>query len=239
MKLKKIVKLLVLLLPITLFFGYKSEASSLPDISEDNFLTVNMIYKDGEKKIGISGAGIKITKLADIEIGSSLAIKNISLIGDLDIDWFNLTAEESNQLAKKISSLLLDSDVNSQVKTSDDLGKVEFPNLENAIYLVEEISKTGEAVKYSKIEPFFVILPQSYKKENGEFTWTRSVNAYPKTEIEKIKDERPNEPEDKNEKKKPDKTPKTGDDFALPVYVAVIALAGGILLILAKKSKKK
>ena len=239
MKLKKIVKLLVLLLPITLFFGSKSEASSLPDISENNFLNVNMIYKDGENKIGISGAGIKISKVADIEFSPSLAIKNIFSIRDLNIDWFNLTAEESNLLAKKISNLLVDSDVENQTRISDNLGKVEFPDLEDGIYLVEEVSKTGDAAKYSKIEPFFVSLPQNSKDENGRVTWTRSIKAYPKTEIEKIKDERPKKPEDKNKKKKPDKTPRTGDDFELPIYIVIIALSAGALLILAKRSKKK
>ena len=249
MKLKKIVKLLLLLLPITLFFGSRSEASSLPDVSGDNSLTVNMIYKDGKEKIGIGGAEIKISKVAGIELNPELAIENIAQIKDLKIDWLNLTAEESNILAKKISKLLVGSDVESKLAVTDNSGKVNFFNLENGIYLVEEVSKTGEAMKYSKIEPFFVSLPQNSIGENGEVTWKKSIIAYPKTEIEKIKDDRPEKPEAEkpegkkpegkkpSEKQKPRKGPKTGDDFTPLIYCMATGLAVTSLLVIRRKSK--
>ena len=239
MKLKKIVKFILLLLPITLFLGSRSEASSLPEISGDNFLTVNMIYKDGKEQAGISGAEIKISKVADIELSPELAIKNISQLKDLNVDWFNLTAEDSKLIAKKISKQLTNLDIKGQVKVTDYSGKVDFSNLQNGIYLVEEVYKTGEALKYSKIEPFFVSLPQNSVGKNGEVTWKKSVNAYPKTEIEKIKDERPKKPKDKttNKKRKTSKGPKTGDDYRLATYFLATALAGGGLLLVKKRSK--
>lgn len=237
MKLKRIVKILILLFPITLFFGFKTEASSLPEISGENSLTINMIYKDGDIKTGISGAEIKISKIADIELSPELSIENISRIKNLNIDWFNLTAEDSNILAEKISKLIVDSDVKSHIAVTDNLGKVDFSNLQNGIYLVEESSKTGEAMKYSKIEPFFVSLPQNSIGENGEVIWTKSVIAYPKTEIEKIKDDRPKKPEDK--KKKPKENPRTGDGFVTSIYYVTTILAGASLILISNKSKTK
>lgn len=244
MKLKRIVKILILLFPITLFFGSKTEASSLPEISGDNSLTVNMIYKDGDKKIGISGAEIKIRKIADIEFSPKLAIKNISQIKDLDIDWFNLTAKDSNDLAKKISARLVDAKLAGQSKITNDLGKTQFSNLANGVYLVEQVSKTGEAEKYSEIEPFFVSLPQNSVGKDGEVTWKSSVNAYPKTEIEKIKDDKPETPKEEDEPEKPKKeeekpkdTPKTGDGFDASIYMLASALAIGSLLFVRGKSK--
>lgn len=237
MKLKRIVKILILLFPITLFFGFKTEASSLPEISGDNSLTINMIYKDGDVKTGISGAEIKISKVADIELSPELTIENISKIKHLNIDWFNLTAEDSNILAKKISKIIVDSDVKNYIEVTDELGKANFSNLQDGIYLVEESSKSGEAMKYSKIEPFFVSLPQNSIDKNGKVIWQKSVNAYPKTEIEKIKDDRPKKPEDK--KKKPKENPRTGDDFVTSIYYVTTILAGASLILISNKSKTK
>lgn len=198
-------------------------------------------------KTAISGATFEITRVADLNWhGGSPDYVLTDEFKSTNIDFNGMTASQSEDAAKKLSSM---STVSFASATTDEEGSANFYGLEHGIYLVEETKVSGDALNYSSVDPYLVLVP-GYK--DGE--WQYRVTSSPKTEpIEKPKPEKPdvtpegpdnpNNPDNTSFSGKPSAPVKTGDPLALEaiiwVGVAVCSLSAIIILLVGKRREQK
>lgn len=161
-------------------------------VQQDASLTV-AFEKEGSN-VKIDGASISVYKVADLDFVQNQAqytlVPEYESFREIDDKWNDvtfdgMTAEESNALAKEMAKTATKA-VSSGV--TDENGLFNVGNLPAGMYLVGQTGKSGTAEEYKAFDPFLVSVPL-YDKESQ--MWVRDVTAQPKTTVEKMPEEKP------------------------------------------------
>lgn len=154
-----------------------------------NVFAVSDIDNDKEKsltiyfyvqKLGIDrpieGANIGITKIADIKVeNGNIVYDVVDKYNDLsDTKFEGITINESKEIAKKFDNI---AEIEQTGITGID-GLCKFDISDNGIYLVRHISSSDEAERYTKFEPYIIIVP-FISEVNTD--WVYEVLSEPKT----------------------------------------------------------
>lgn len=126
----------------------------------------------------IEGAEITIYKVATATSeNNNLVFKYIDSIKNCDGDLSNLS---DISLTSKIDKCIENIDLTPQINLTNELGIVEFNNLDLGLYLVKQ---TNKVEGYSNIDSFLVTIPKAIDNK-----WTYEINANPKTDIIRLMD---------------------------------------------------
>lgn len=126
----------------------------------------------------IEGAEITIYKVATATSeNNNLVFKYIDSIKNCDGDLSNLS---DISLTSKIDKCIENIDLTPQINLTNELGIVEFNNLDLGLYLVKQ---TNKVEGYSNIDSFLVTIPKAIDNK-----WTYELNANPKTDIIRLMD---------------------------------------------------
>ena len=180
--------LLVMTEPVGIF---ALDNNLVPDIDENQnkSLTVYFYVQKLGVDTAIEGAEIGIYKIADLESENGSANYTVSetyfslakIENDKDTTFEGISFSESVELAKKFANI---AETLSPVATgvTDSNGVYQFDNLEKGMYLVRELSASGDAKKYQLFEPYMVSVPLAVSvSEVNE--WQYDVLSEPKTKV--------------------------------------------------------
>ena len=202
-------------------------AYSLPEENNECSLTVTAALKNNP----IEGILIEVYQVAEYsESGGSITY---TLIDDFasafsdEIDFENMTAEESNEAAALLSTI---DETPVFSGYTDSNGQISFSVSEYGIYLVVQANSVDG---YEEINPFLVLVP-SY--DSTDDTWEYNVSAEPKTAITAASDETTSDSSVSDESTSV-QNKKTGDNNMIYVYAVVCVLAVGCVLIITKRRK--
>lgn len=246
----------LLLLSIVIAFLVNARASSvsaqgsypLPKVSNDNSLTVKLrLMDEADSNIlhKLPDEKLKLTPVALMQLNTaqqSVEYRTLDAFLHLGIVWENMSASESNKLAKTISAELQTSSADFVEAITDANGDAVFSQLSNGIYLVEHVEPSSNPSYKTQIEPFLISVP-CYMKETGEDTWSYQVEVYPKAAtIKPVPDEttKPTTQTTKSvETEKPSAhiSPRTGEMLELYPMIVLIMLPG-VLIFLKKQLRR-
>ena len=197
MKLKlKYLSLLVSLLTVMLFvvtgpFSVLAlEENSVPDIeNEKKSLTVYFFVQLVGVDTPIEGAEVGIYRIADLK--TSFGSANYTVLDkyaelkktqdDRDVTFEGISVSESIALAKKFAVF---SETPEMTAVTDKNGMCRFDDLEQGMYLVKELSASGEAQKYQLFEPYMISVPLAVSNiQTGGKIWQYDVLSEPKTKV--------------------------------------------------------
>lgn len=167
--------------------GWADVSGTLPDIDTDKPLSLTVIcsYTDEQTVTLLDGATVVICKVADVKVANGAAEYTLADgFTESGVTFDNMTASESNEAAKKFAEIAAAGNIDTVTGITDGEGKVVFNNLEAGIYLVRETDASGTAAKYSKFDPYLVMLPAAETSQSGT-TWTYEEISYPKTTVTK------------------------------------------------------
>ncbi len=151
--------------------------------NNDGIITVQYLYDD--KEMAIEGAEFSISKVADVIIDNGISYNLSENYENLNIDFSKqMNAKEAETVAQTCYDNY--HEVSDKVVT-DENGRAKFMNLEDGIYLIWQSNSTGDATKYTQVEPFLTVVPA---EKEGEFD--RDITVYPKSIV---KPEEPTEPD--------------------------------------------
>ena len=146
------------------------------DFNKKGKITITL--KESIDNTKVEGAEITIYKVANATSeNNNLVFKYIDSIKNCDGDLSNLT---DISLASKIDKCIENIDLTSQTNLTNELGIVEFNNLDLGLYLVKQ---TNKVEGYSNIDSFLVTIPKEIDNK-----WTYEINANPKTDIIRLMD---------------------------------------------------
>ena len=195
MKLKYL-SLLVSLLTVMLFvvtgpFSVLAlEENSVPDIeNEKKSLTVYFFVQLVGVDTPIEGAEVGIYRIADLK--TSFGSANYTVLdkyaelkktqNDRDITFEGISVTESIALAKKFAVF---SETPEMTAVTDENGMCKFDDLEQGMYLVREISASGDAQKYQLFQPYMISVPLAVSDiRTGGKIWQYDVLSEPKTKV--------------------------------------------------------
>jgi len=197
MKLKlKYLSLLVSLLTVMLFvvtgpFSVLAlEENSVPDIeNEKKSLTVYFFVQLVGVDTPIEGAEVGIYRIADLK--TSFGSANYTVLDkyaelkktqdDRDVTFEGISVSESIALAKKFAVF---SETPEMTAVTDENGMCKFDDLEQGMYLVREISASGDAQKYQLFQPYMISVPLAVSDiRTGGKIWQYDVLSEPKTKV--------------------------------------------------------
>ena len=197
MKLKlKYLSLLVSLLTVMLFvvtgpFSVLAlEENSVPDIeNEKKSLTVYFFVQLVGVDTPIEGAEVGIYRIADLK--TSFGSANYTVLDkyaelkktqdDRDVTFEGISVSESIALAKKFAVF---SETPEMTAVTDENGMCKFDDLEQGMYLVRELSASGDAQKYQLFEPYMISVPLAVSDiRTGGKIWQYDVLSEPKTKV--------------------------------------------------------
>ena len=138
--------------------------------------SINITLNDSTNNSVVTGANIKIYKLADAYSDNN---NNLAFLyhNDLEECINNIEKEILNEETLKC---IYNSNVITENKDTNNLGYTNFDNLQLGLYLIEQ---TNKVEGYSKIDPFLIYIPQV---ENNN--WIYDIKATPKTDIIRLMD---------------------------------------------------
>lgn len=182
------IMLLVMTEPVGVF---ALDNNLVPDIDESRNKSLTVYFY--VEKIGvptpIEGAEIGIYKIADLKTLNGSANYSVSESypalakndKNRDITFEGISFSESVALAKDFSKT---AEKNEPLKTSvtDADGICKFDNLEQGMYLVRELSASGDAKKYQLFDPYIISVPLAVSVKNVN-EWQYDVLSEPKTKI--------------------------------------------------------
>ena len=197
MKLKlKYLSLLVSLLTVMLFvvtgpFSVLAlEENSVPDIeNEKKSLTVYFFVQLVGVDTPIEGAEVGIYRIADLK--TSFGSANYTVLDkyaelkktqdDRDVTFEGISVSESIALAKKFAVF---AETPEMTAVTDKNGMCKFDDLEQGMYLVRELSASGDAQKYQLFEPYMISVPLTVSNiQTGGKIWQYDVLSEPKTKV--------------------------------------------------------
>lgn len=139
---------------------------------------ITIALNESIDSIPIEGAEITIYKVATATSeNNNLVFKYIDSIKNCDGDLSNLS---DISLTSKIDKCIENIDLTPQINLTNELGIVEFNNLDLGLYLVKQ---TNKVEGYSNIDSFLVTIPKEIDNK-----WTYEINANPKTDIIRLMD---------------------------------------------------
>ena len=139
---------------------------------------ITIALNESIDSIPIEEAEITIYKVATATSeNNNLVFKYIDSIKNCDGDLSNLS---DISLTSKIDKCIENIDLTPQINLTNELGIVEFNNLDLGLYLVKQ---TNKVEGYSNIDSFLVTIPKAIDNK-----WTYEINANPKTDIIRLMD---------------------------------------------------
>lgn len=146
------------------------------DNDKDKSLTVYFYTQKVGVDTPIEGAKIGIAKIADIKVeNGNIVYDVVDKYNDLsDTKFEGITVNESKEIAKKFDNIV----EIEQIGITGIDGLCKFDISDNGIYLVRHISSSGEAERYTKFEPYIIIVP-FISEVNTD--WVYEVLSEPKT----------------------------------------------------------
>ena len=185
----------IMLEPVSAFAYQTSyQTDVVPEIEDEALsLTINFCYSKNDIDIPISGAGIGINRISDLEVVNGFAhytvvdyddykdLIKIDQYGD-DVTFAGISGTESNKLAARFA---LKAPEPEQMEYTGLNGLAKFTDLEAGMYLVREVDVTGRAADYSEFDAFLVSVPLAMDF-SGENVWKYDVIADPKTTVTEV-----------------------------------------------------
>ena len=180
--------LLVMTEPVGIF---ALDNNLVPDIDENQnkSLTVYFYVQKLGVDTAIEGAEIGIYKIADLKTENGSANYSVSetyaslakIEKNRDVTFEGISFSESVSLAKKFAGI---AETLSPVATAvtDGNGMCKFDALAQRMYLVRELSASGDAKKYQLFEPYMISVPLAVSV-NGVNEWQYDVLSEPKTKV--------------------------------------------------------
>ena len=180
--------LLVMTEPVGIF---ALDNNLVPDIDENQnkSLTVYFYVQKLGVDTAIEGAEIGIYKIADLKTENGSANYSVSetyaslakIEKNRDVTFEGISFSESVSLAKKFAGI---AETLSPVATAvtDGNGMCKFDALAQGMYLVRELSASGDAKKYQLFEPYMISVPLAVSV-NGVNEWQYDVLSEPKTKV--------------------------------------------------------
>ena len=139
---------------------------------------IEVALKAPDDNKNIEGAEITLYHIASVGIENNKLVYTYNeAIKDCEEDLSDLTNQE---LTSGISKCIIDKEILSYTKVTDEEGKVNYKNLDLGLYLVKQ---TNNVLGYSNIDSFLISIPK-----NIDNKWTYNLKAEPKTDIIKLMD---------------------------------------------------
>lgn len=164
--------------------------SRMPDIDESQAKSLTIEFHTSAQFHGVitylDGAEFAIYKVADLSTKGGSADYTLSeeysslkkTKNNKDITFDGMGWDESTELSKKLEKLVGTPDGTA---VTDSSGQCTFSELEQGMYLVKEISKSGTAGKYKKVDPYLISVPLADTDAETN-QWVYDVHSIPKTE---------------------------------------------------------
>ena len=151
--------------------------------------SLTVIFEKENSDVKIDGASIGVYKVADLDFVQGQAVYTLKSDysqflkkddGGHDVTFDGLTADASQKLAKDLSSV-----VKTAVEkgVTDTNGEFKVNGLEQGMYLIGQIGKSGTAEKYKAFDPFLISVPL-FNEETKK--WETNVVTHPKTTVEEL-----------------------------------------------------
>lgn len=137
--------------------------------------SITIILSNQEEELKVSGANIKIFKVATAYEENH----NLEFLYHDSLDKCKENIKNGN-ITNEVLECVIESDIPSFEQTSNQDGFVKFENLELGLYL---ITQTNDVEGYSRIESFSVMIPEIVNQK-----WNFHIQASPKTDIIKLFD---------------------------------------------------
>ncbi len=178
----------VLLLSMTLqAMAYENNVVPAYDSDAKSTLDIKFIYHDGKDvSIPVEGAEFTIYKVASLNVKyNNATYKTTEEFSSVDVDYDDMTIEESNEAAAKLHKLAEDNKISGASATTGSDGIAGFQNLEPGMYLVVETGRSGQALRYNSVDPYLVMAPGIEVQSDGSNVWVSNVTTEPKSVIER------------------------------------------------------
>lgn len=163
--------------------------NSVPDIDDQSkSLTVYFFIQKTGVDTPIPGAEIGIYKIADLQVEGGSANYTVldeyaslkKVEDERDVTFDGLSFSDSTKLAKQFAELVKEPE---ETALTNDKGICKFYNMQQGMYLVCELSVTGEAEQYELFEPYMISVPLAVENNDGENEWLYEVLSEPKTKV--------------------------------------------------------
>lgn len=142
-------------------------------------LTVYMYAQINGVDNPIEGAEIGVTKIVDVAVvNGDMSFKVTDNYADLvDTEFRGISVSESVEIAGKFADKTANPE---KVGVTAENGKYLFDIEDSGIYLVQELSASGEAAEYQLFDPYIILVPlMAHEGDN----WQYDVLSEPKTAI--------------------------------------------------------
>lgn len=246
--------LIVMLLAGSVKYTFATDQipKSMPDLQQEtSTLTIETSYTDKDVKTMINGMELTIYKVADLTVkGGDPRYTLTENFSEVEVNFDGMTAKESHEAAKKFAEIVKTKALEGDAKAVSANGYASFGEVPNGMYLVMQTGATGDALKYSAIEPFLIMAPQPTvaTDENTEVVWNHNVESLPKVvlgtyqpppppEEETVKDEYEDEEKDKDTEKV--KGADTGDNIYTLVGSMVLFAAACLIVAFMIKRRRQ
>ena len=167
------------------------DSNLVPDTDESKTksLTVYFYVEKLGVPTAIGGAEIGIYKIADLKTQNGSANYSVTesytslakTEQNRDITFEGISFSESVELAKDFAKIAQKEKPLKTAVTNNN-GICKFDGLEQAMYLVCELSAKGQAEKYQLFEPYMISVPLAVSY-NGVNEWQYDVLSEPKTKV--------------------------------------------------------
>lgn len=209
----------------------------------DDNVTLNIKFEYGYSHTVIQGGCFAITKIASFDGKKYTILPAYTSYFTKDFNKSEYTTSELVDIALKLK------DIPSEVQqTTDENGIASF-NITKGLYLVKEISRTGDATKYKLLDPYLLTVTESMEsipkplvEKEEEPTTTEPPTEEPPTETETetpiVPDPKEGEPEISTTPPVNPHNPKTGDYFNIVFTITIMLLSASAIAILIVYKRK-
>ncbi len=157
------------------------------DTSRAKSLTIYFYTQINGVDTPIDGAEVAVYKVADLQTHGGSADYTLSeeysslqkTSKGKDVTFDGITVTESVQLSEKLADLV---NTPNGTAVTDTQGKCTFNDLEQGMYLVREISKSGTAGKFQTFAPYLISVPLAVNYTDVN-EWLYDVLSEPKTKV--------------------------------------------------------
>lgn len=165
---------------IMMLIGIK-QVSALDTTTNDNIVdfskkgSIEITLSEVSENLPVSNADITIYKIADaISKDNNLSFNYHESLKESEFDL------KEAKITNEILEIVTENEIPNFSKTTNNIGVVEFANLDLGLYLV---TQTNQVEGFSSIAPFLVFIPKVIDNK-----WTYDIKATPKVDIIRLFD---------------------------------------------------
>ncbi|MGI6721874.1 MAG: Spy0128 family protein [Anaerovoracaceae bacterium] len=164
------------------------DPNRVPDVdtSRTDSLTINMVYHNTiDTATPIAGAELTIYQVASLKTrGGGATYSGIPPFTAADVSYEDMTAESSHEAAAKLDKIVISQGVEGKTAVTNAKGQASYSDLAHGVYLVRETGRSGQALAYSRIDPYLVLVP-GIKKDSTGNQWVYDVVSEVKPLVKK------------------------------------------------------